>query len=87
MVLRFLDFTYCGFAIDTRNLDISIDLSRKLDMRRCISHHDRVGLTAIAKIDSKDAFSTKYVRHVGQVFGQWLRRCDKATWNTGEVKC
>ncbi|KAI5453708.1 Telomerase reverse transcriptase [Naganishia albida] len=49
-------FTYCGFAIDTRDLDISIDLSRKFDMH------------------SKDAFSAKYVRHIGQAFRQWLCR-------------
>lgn len=29
-----IDFTYCGFAIHVGNLDISIDTTRKVDMRK-----------------------------------------------------
>lgn len=44
---RYLDFTYCGFAIDIRNLDISIDLSRKLEMRKYIGFRGIATLIAL----------------------------------------
>lgn len=76
-ILSFTDFTYCGFAIDTRDLDISIDLSRKFDMRRYRRIERNHVLLILWFTDSKDAFSAKYVRHIGQAFRQWLCRCDE----------